>query len=465
MEVKTEENQSVLLADEGDGKMKVVAGLDQEGKLKTVDPKKANEPDFMKIDRHSNVLESFLTNYFAQAKNPRHTGFYQVAKDGIEEIAGVISGLLKSGGKEGEEFLNEYKVDTSKYERQDVDMSRGAEEGVKPAEQKQEYKPLDVEKIDWEAFAKIGITRESLEKSGSLNDMLNYRRSSNLHPISMKVDDLTVNTDARLSLRTAEDGRIIPVIHAVRKSPELDRPFYGNILTEEDKANLRKTGHLGRTIDLNIKGVEKPVTAYVSIDPKTNELVAYSTKNVRIPKEIKGVALNDNQRQDLREGRAVYLEGMKAKSGKKFDAYVQISGSERGIVFSFDELRKKQAEEQKQDGVRIPTKLGGVDLTKEQRSELQNGGVIYVENMLDKQGKTYNAYVKVNNEKGKLDFFRWDPRQKQGVSPDNKATTQTAVNSEGKSNEATKGLKEPLAQGQSEPKNEQQQRQNRGRRM
>lgn len=466
METSKEAKQDVLLTEDGDsGKMKVVAGLDENGSLKTVPPKQMHEPDFMKIDKHGNVLDNFLSNYFTQANNPKHTGFYRVAKEGIEEIAGVISGLLKSGGKEGEEFLKEYKVDTSKYERQDVDMSRGAEEGcephgqLKPQEQKREYKPLDAEKIDWEAFAKIGITKESLEKSGSLNDMLNYRRSPNLHPITMKVDDLKLSTDARLSLRKSDDGRIIPVIHAVRKAPELDRPFYGNTFTDEDKKALKDTGNLGRVIELNIKDLDKKVPAYVSVDPKTNELVAYSTKNVRIPNEIKGVTLDDRQKQELREGRAVYLEGMTAKSGKQFNASVQINAAERGMTFRFDEHKQRQA--QTQDGVRIPHKLGGAELSDEQRSDLKKGDVIYVENMIDKKGEKYNAYVKINEEMKKLDFYRWDPRKTQGVKSDNASSTQVDVNTHGKQNEATKRSNDPVKQGQINPNNDSQQRQNR----
>lgn len=467
------ESKDVLLTEAGDsGTMKVVAGLDEHGKLKTVPPKQANEPDFMKIDKHGNALENFLSNYFKQANNPRYTGFYRVAKDGIEEIAGVISNLLKTGGEEGKEFLKEYKVDTSKYERQDVDMSRGPEESEKPKEEqesKREYKPLDKEHIDWDAFAKIGITRESLEKSGSLDIMLNYRRSPNLHTVSMKVDDVSLNTDARLSLRQTADGRVIPVIHAVRKEPELDRPFYGNTFTKEDKEALQKTGNLGRVIEMNIKGVDNKIPAYVSIDQKTNELVAYSTKNVRVPNEIKGVSLDERQKQELREGRPVYLEGMTAKSGKKFNVNIQINAAERGIVFLFDQQKQvqKQSREQgqtqgqKQDGVRIPNKLGGTELSEEQRTGLKKGDVIYVENMIDKKGERYNAYVKVNKDKGKLDFYKWDPRQKQGVKADNVSRTQVDVSTNGKTNESTKHSGEALQKGRINPKDDTVQKQNR----
>ena len=72
--------------------------------------------------------------------------------------------------------------------------------------------------------------------------------------------------------------------------------------------------------------------------------------------------------------------------------------------------------------------------------------------MKDKAGESFNAYVKVNTEKEKLDFFKWNPdkAQKQGseITPDNNSKTQVAVNSEGKTNEATKDNKEPLKQGQ-----------------
>ena len=62
---------------------------------------------------------------------------------------------------------------------------------------------------------------------------------------------------------------------------------------------------------------------------------------------------------------------------------------------------------------------------------------------------------KVNAEKGKLDFFKWNPdrAKKQGaeVKPANESKTQVAVNSQGKTNEATKHSNKPLKQGQQKP--------------
>ncbi|RHK15160.1 hypothetical protein DW077_21165, partial [Phocaeicola vulgatus] len=45
------------------------------------------------------------------------------------------------------------------------------------------------------------------------------------------------------------------------------------------------------------------------------------------------------------------------------------------------------------------------------------------------------------------------------VAPSNESRTQVAVNNEGKTNEATKNLKEPLQKGQTTPKDARQQQQ------
>lgn len=63
MDVNKEAKESLLVLDKEDsGKVKAVSGIDENGKLKTVPPKKEHEQDFMRIDKHSNPLENFFTN-------------------------------------------------------------------------------------------------------------------------------------------------------------------------------------------------------------------------------------------------------------------------------------------------------------------------------------------------------------------------------------------------------------------
>ena len=74
--VKSEEPK-VLLTQGEDGKLKVITG-EQDGKLKTVEPTKANADQFLKVDTNSNFLENFFKSSRARggrgAKHPTFDG-------------------------------------------------------------------------------------------------------------------------------------------------------------------------------------------------------------------------------------------------------------------------------------------------------------------------------------------------------------------------------------------------------
>ena len=276
--------------------------------------------------------------------------------------------------------------------------------------------------------------------------------------INANLGDVTIRTQARLSMRETEDGRIIPVIHAIRKQPELDRPFYGHSFSAEDKENLQKTGNLGRVVELTNRTTGEKTASYVSIDKLTNELVSLRADRIRIPDDIKGVKLNDEQKQSLTEGKEIYLEGMKAKNGKDFNANVQFNADKRGIEFRFEENQRLNqsytATQDKSKEFRIPNRLGEHQLSPEEQQKLKEGGTIYVKGLKDRKGQEYNAYIKVNDKEQKLDFYKWNPDSAKSkgneITADNTSRTQVAVNSDGKNNEATKYSKEHVKQGKSE---------------
>ncbi|MHC8950243.1 hypothetical protein [Sphingobacterium hungaricum] len=76
--------------------------------------------------------------------------------------------------------------------------------------------------------------------------------------------------------------------------------------------------------------------------------------------------------------------------------------------------------------------------------------------MIDKKGQSYQGYVTFNQETGKA-TFEFPNQYKERVQPTYAHKTQTAVNSEGKTNEATKNIGEPLKKEQQAPKNKKQQ--------
>lgn len=452
MQEKLKDQDVLLVTEKDDNQPKVVTGLNEDGTPKTVEPEQKNEPDFLKIDKNGDALENFMSNFLNQCKEPTHFHFFKVPLNAIDNIANVLENMLKDPeNPSNKKFMDEHRV-------------------LPEAFAKKPYQAIDESRIDWSQFEKLGISKEQIDKK-TLDSMLNWQKTPTLIPIKTEIGDTIIRTDARLSFRDTPDGNLNLVVHAVRKEPQLEGFVYGTRLTEDDKQNLRQTGHAGRLVEIEPVKDQK-MMAFLSIDKLTNELVAVRADRIKIPNEIKGVTLDDQQKKDLSEGKAVYLEGMKSKNDKEFSATVQINADRRNLEFKFDNNSKQantqeqsQAKQQSQSGetqFRIPTKLLGAELSEQQQKDLKEHKTIYVTGMTDKAGEKFNAYVKVNTEKEKLDFYKWNPdrAKKQGaeVTPDNASKIQVAVNSEGKTNESTKGIKEPLKQGQTAPMTKQEEK-------
>jgi hypothetical protein len=272
----------------------------------------------------------------------------------------------------------------------------------------------------------------------------------------MKVgEDTTVRTDARFSLRKTEDGGFAPSAHLLRREPELERPYFGVRFTEEDKKNLLSTGNLGRVAEAEFKRGEK-TPVLISIDRQTNELVAVRADRVNVSNSIKGVELDDAQKKDLSEGKALWIEGMTSKKGTEFSAYLQYNADKRGFEFRFDNDRQ-QSQTRKQGGEQsnVPKTFRGKELTEENRDSLREGKTVHVDGLVDRKGKGYSGYITMNKETGKTDFM-FPKQYKEAVEkgraiPDDRSKTQVAVNSEGKTNEATKKVDSPPEKGQTQP--------------
>lgn len=110
--------------------------------------------------------------------------------------------------------------------------------------------------------------------------------------------------------------------------------------SEEDKKMLREMGNLGRLADVTFKNGE-PFKAFISVDPQTNELIAWGADRVRVPDEIKGVKLSEQQKTDLAMSKTVAIENMISKAGNPFNAHIQINADKKGIEFKFDNAPKQ----------------------------------------------------------------------------------------------------------------------------
>ena len=467
MESNSNDNYVLVLEDrtevknENDaGKLSVVSGIDDKGKLQTTEAKDVHQAAFLKFNNKDGLLKNFMTNFLRQFNEPSRFGLYKVVANNVEQSVDNLRTMLQSREKpESKQQLAEMGIPFGDYLPQQKNATA-----------------IDPEKVDWKMLDNLGLSRERLEQSGEMEKMLSWQKS-NLITIAIPMGNTTIYTDARLAFRTDDNGNIGLAIHPLRKEPQLDFPYMGYKFSPEEKEQLLTTGNLGKTIEVTPKNAE-PFSAYVSIDPQTNEIIALRADRVNIPKEIKGVTLSDAQYKDLVEGKAVKVKGMTAKSGKSFNATLQVNAEKKGIEFIFgDNLGFKERQQQtQQQGV--PHKLCGLELSEKQREALDSGRTLYLKNMVDKQGQPFNAYVRMDKEQNRPRFYKWNPDKKQetgkekvvAVAEEHK--TQVAVNNHGKTNEATKHVNEPLKTGQTQPtaaqkqkQDENKQKKSRGRKM
>ena len=534
MEQKKKNEKDVLVVrDEKTGEISVVAGLDSKGYPKTAPAKAEHSQDFLRFDRHGDMVDNFFRNFYRQCKEPTRFGFYRVAADMADAVLPVIKDLLKDPAANAE-MLAAHKVDTSEYQKQAETMEQAqpkgtdtekannentneennvqqkteemeelkqeqsvqpSQEGGTPTEQVQEppqeqqqQKPekpnlIADDQVDWEELRKCGIDREKLSEK-DLKALMNYGKTG-LVTVKPTFGYESYELQARLSFQKAEDGKLKLTPHFVRHEPRLDIPHNGYTFTDEDKKNLKRTGNLGKVVDVADTRTGEMRQSYISIDRLTNEIVDVPADKVRIPYQIGQTGLTKEEMDILRAGLALPKE-VTLSNGRKFQALLQVSAEKRDVEFVPGQRRQQQSQRQSkkqdnpdaqgqtqengerqrrnrswtnEDGSIRPISKWKDDLFNEQQiADYVAGKTVVLANAKDDQGQPCTKYLKFSFEKGRPLTYSQNPDLAQTVAPSNESRTQLAVNNEGKTNEATKHVKEPLQQGQTAPKDETQQK-------
>ena len=350
--------------------------------------------------------------------------------------------------KEGEKLFSQHEIKINKQQNKNIMETTQSTTG------NSEYR-FKLEQIDWNAMSNLGLSKERLEKMKLLDSLLKGYKTNELVPISLDLGTSITRMDARLSLQTKEDGQVVVAIHGIRKEPQLNFPFFGHEFTKEDKENLLKTGNMGRVVDLTNPKNGETIPSIISVDRLTKELIALRTDRIKIPDEIKGVKLDEQQKQTLAEGKALYIEGMISKKGEPFNAAVQFNADKCYVEFLFDRTKNAQSVSQQQD---VPRVFRGKELDEQQYQKFQEGQTVYVSGLIDKKGKEYQGYITFDKDTAKTDFSFDNPNKlKEKAQPKEESKTQVAVNSGGKTNESTKNIKEPLKTEQNHPDSKKQQ--------
>ena len=411
--------------------VRAVSEIDGQGKVKTVPADERNENSFLKFDKNSSILENFIKNFWSQLKNPTHFRLirmtvhdYKMNKQAIKDLAegkqtDAVKEFLKRyeiRPKENrkEQNVNQEKTETMAKKQQQQPQQpqeplqqsevQQAAQGAQPQVPQAEQQPqapryrYNEDMIDWNALEKIGVPKASLEQEGLLDSMLKGYKTNKLVPLTLTLDAATIRMDARLSLIPMQNGQVGLGIHGIRKEPQLERPYFGHIFTEEDKKNLRESGNMGRVAELNLRGgTTEP--CLISIDKNTNELVAVRQEHVYVQDEVRGVKLSPDEIQTLKNGGQVFVDGMISNKGKEFSATLQYSAERRGLEFIFP---KDQAFNQQS--------LGGVQLSPTQLKMLSEGHTILVEDMKRRNSdEVFSSFVTLDKVTGRPNYTRHNP--------------------------------------------------------
>ena len=405
----------VFILDKMELILQAVSKIGKDGKYSTVPADKEHSNSFLKIDRYANMFENFVKNFWSQLKDPTRFGILSVKADTLDspEVKQAIEDL--AAGKQTkavEDFLKKYEIVPRDKENQSINNQNQEEMAKKNETQQQAVQGDGTQQpkyrynesmINWEQLKNYGLSREYLMERGLLDQMLKGYKTNQLVPISMNFGSAVLRTDARLSFQQSVGGPIVLGIHGIRQKPELERPYFGHIFSDEDKKNLLETGNMGRVVELKGRNGEY-IPSFISIDKLTNEVVAMKAENVFIPRELKGVELTQQEQDDLREGKKVFIEGMISNSGKEFDAHIQVNAERRGIeyIFENDKLFNRHS-------------LGGVELTKQQIEDLNAGKAIFVKDMERKDGEIFSSYVKLDEATGRPAYTRYNPDSPEGA--------------------------------------------------
>ena len=518
MEQKKKNEKDVLVVrDEKTGEISVVAGLDSKGYPKTTPAKAEHTQDFLRFDRHGDMVDNFFRNFYRQCKEPTRFGFYRVAADMADAVLPVIKDLLKAPAANAE-MLAAHKVDTSEYRKQaetenvkqesdNEPLKKTEEMEQKKEEQKQEVQqpqtaeaqdeqqPQKQEKpnliaddqVDWEELRKCGIDKEKLSEK-DLKALMNYGKTG-LVTVKPTFGYESYELQARLSFQKTEDGKLKLTPHFIRDAPRLDVPYKGYSFTDEDRNNLKHTGNLGKMVSVADERTGEFRPSYISIDRLTNEIVDVPANKVRIPDKIGLTPVSSAEKDILRAGLALPKE-VTLKNGRKFQALLQVNADKRDVEFVPGQQRQQQSQRQgngqgrqqetpdaqgqkqengegqrrnrswtNEDGSIRPISKWKDDLFNEQQiADYVAGKTVVLANAKDDQGQPCTKYLKFSFEKGRPLTYAQNPDLAQTVAPSTESRTQLAVNNECKTNEATKHVKDPLQQGQTAPKDETQQK-------
>ena len=156
------ENRTEVKNENDAGKLSVVSGIDDKGKLQTTEAKDVHQAAFLKFNNKDGLLKNFMTNFLKQFNEPSRFGLYKVVANNVEQSVASLHTMLQNREKpENKQQLADSQVRFDDFLPKQKNATA-----------------IDESKIDWKLLDTLGLTRERLELSGESAKMLNWQKSN-----------------------------------------------------------------------------------------------------------------------------------------------------------------------------------------------------------------------------------------------------------------------------------------------
>jgi hypothetical protein len=247
------------------------------------------------------------------------------------------------------------------------------------------------------ALEKLGCDLAKMKENGDLQRIQNGQKTEEVYEVNNpRIHKEGQTEKAKISFWLNENDEPIAYTHGVIQNPKFEKFMHyyevsgerikaEHIFTPEQQENLRTIGSAGELIELG------GVLSIISRDRKTNRLYAVPENKTKIVNEILGVKLDPHQMAQLKNGKAIEVEGMKSKfDGEVFSGKVCYNAERGGL-----EVNAKKPF--------IIGKILGIEPTQEEKDILRDGGVLKIERTKE-DGTALNTHVRLNQEQTRLQF-------------------------------------------------------------
>jgi len=403
------EFSTLLVLRHSNNSIGMVKSLTAAGEVMDVRPENKDEAEVIRIDASEHAFADFYSDFYRRLKDPQDYSFFKVREFEAYEAAVGLQSYLADSSAAQKEDLRQYEVSIDAVEsvRNQKALQNDEIAGGNFYDQRSsfsKYNPnyrFQVDDVNWNSISEMGLTMEILEELGELEPLLKGFKTPMLVPVRDPDGKEGNCVDARLQFRLDDNGEVVLRVHSVQKRVDFRKKFMGHKFSKEDRMNLLNSGNMGRVVDLVNPLTGEMVPSLLSMDKLTNELFSLRMEFVRIPEVVCGVSLSTEQREILRSGKSLFVENMVSKHNRLFNATVQFNAEKQWLEFFFNQKLKG-------DGFGfewcVPATFRGVKLRRWQIEKLQEGETAYIRGLTSKRGKTYQGYIRFNQEMGSIVF-------------------------------------------------------------